>query len=67
MHLLRLVQSILPRDEALHQLQVARIPAREPLLAMLLEESLSELGHEVAGSAATVEQGLAALESTEIE
>jgi DNA-binding response OmpR family regulator len=39
----------------------------EPLLAMMLEESLGELGHEVAGSAATVEQGLAALDSTAID
>lgn len=35
----------------------------EPLLAMLLEESLAELGHEIAGSAATVEQALDTLES----
>lgn len=34
----------------------------EPLLAMLLEESLVELGHEVAGSAATVDQALATLD-----
>lgn len=31
----------------------------EPLLAMLLEEDLSDLGHEPVGSAATVEQALA--------
>jgi DNA-binding response OmpR family regulator len=30
----------------------------EPLLAMLLEESLAELGHEISGSAATVDQAL---------
>ena len=39
----------------------------EPLLAMLLEESLRELGHEVVASAATVEQGLAELDSVEID
>ena len=39
----------------------------EPLLAMLLEESLVELGHEVAGSAATVDQAMAALDSGEVD
>ena len=39
----------------------------EPLLAMLLEESLTELGHTVAGSAATVEQALATLDSETVE
>lgn len=39
----------------------------EPLLAMLLEESLVELGHEVAGSAATVDQALAALDGGEVD
>jgi len=39
----------------------------EPLLAMLLEESLLELGHEVAGSAATVEQALATLDGGEVD
>jgi len=39
----------------------------EPLLAMLLEESLVELGHEVAGSAATVEQALATLDGGEVD
>ncbi|HUQ13154.1 MAG TPA: response regulator [Novosphingobium sp.] len=34
----------------------------EPLLAMLLEESLVDLGHEIAGSAATVEQALSTLD-----
>lgn len=34
----------------------------EPLLAMMLEESLAELGHEIAGTAATVEQAMAALD-----
>lgn len=33
----------------------------EPLLAMLLEASLSDLGHDVAASAATVEQALITL------
>jgi len=39
----------------------------EPLLAMLLEESLVELGHEVAGSAATVDQALATLDAGEVD
>jgi DNA-binding response OmpR family regulator len=39
----------------------------EPLLSMLLEESVTELGHELAGSAATVEQALEALESGGID
>ena len=39
----------------------------EPLLAMLLEESLVELGHEIAASAATVEQALSALEAGPVE
>jgi len=39
----------------------------EPLLAMLLEESLIELGHEVAGSAATVEQAFATLDTEAVE
>lgn len=39
----------------------------EPLLAMLLEESLLELGHEVAGSAATVDQAMAALDAHEVD
>lgn len=34
----------------------------EPLLAMLLEESLSDLGHEPVGAAATVEQAHALLD-----
>ena len=39
----------------------------EPLLAMLLEESLRELGHDVVATAATVEQGLAELDAVEID
>ena len=39
----------------------------EPLLAMLIEESLAELGHEVVASAATVEQALAALDGGGID
>ena len=39
----------------------------EPLLAMLLEESLVELGHEVAGSAATVDQAFATLDSGDVD
>lgn len=39
----------------------------EPLLAMLLEENLEELGHELAGSAATVHQALSLLEQQDID
>lgn len=39
----------------------------EPLLSMLLEESVAELGHELAGSAATVDQALEALASNDID
>jgi DNA-binding response OmpR family regulator len=39
----------------------------EPLLSMLLEESVAELGHELAGSAATVKQALEALATSEID
>jgi DNA-binding response OmpR family regulator len=39
----------------------------EPLLAMLLEESVTELGHEVAGAAATVEQAMALLDEGTVE
>lgn len=39
----------------------------EPLLAMLLEQNLLELGHELAGLAATVPQALSVLEQTEID
>lgn len=39
----------------------------EPLLAMLLEENLAELGHELAGSAATVPQALSMLDLGEID
>ena len=39
----------------------------EPLLSMLLEESVTELGHELAGSAATVDQALEALEAQTID
>ena len=35
----------------------------EPLLAMMLEECLEDLGHELAGSAATVEQAFNLLDS----
>lgn len=37
----------------------------EPLLAMLLEESLAELGHEVAGCAATVDQAMAMIDAAQ--
>lgn len=39
----------------------------EPLLAMLLEESLTELGHEIAGSAATVDQAMDTLDGHPVE
>jgi DNA-binding response OmpR family regulator len=39
----------------------------EPLLSMLLEESVTELGHELAGSAATVDQALETLAAGEID
>jgi len=39
----------------------------EPLLAMLLEESLAELGHEVVGSAANVDQAMASMDTEEPE
>jgi DNA-binding response OmpR family regulator len=39
----------------------------EPLLSMLLEENVTELGHEVAGTAATVDQALALLDDVEVE
>lgn len=39
----------------------------EPLLAMLLEESLAELGHEVVASAATVGQALAEIDKTKLD
>jgi DNA-binding response OmpR family regulator len=39
----------------------------EPLLAMLLEENLSELGHEIAGVAATVEQATALLDAGPVD
>lgn len=39
----------------------------EPLLAMLLEESLAELGHEVVGSAATVDQAMLAMDRLELD
>ena len=39
----------------------------EPLLAMLLEESLAELGHEVIGCAATVDQAMITLDGIEID
>lgn len=39
----------------------------EPLLAMLLEESLAELGHEVVACAATVGQALGTIGAVEID
>src|ERR1043166_4677523 len=39
----------------------------EPLLSMLLEESVTELGHELAGSAATVDQALETLDTAPID
>ncbi len=39
----------------------------EPLLAMLLEESLTDLGHEPIGAAATVDQAMAMLDSQPVD
>ena len=39
----------------------------EPLLAMLLEQNLSELGHHLVGAAATVDQALAILDQSSID
>jgi CheY-like chemotaxis protein len=39
----------------------------EPLLAMLTEECLAELGHEVVGSAATAEQALAMIDTAKLD
>ena len=39
----------------------------EPLLAMLLEESLADLGHEAIGAAATADQALALIEAQDID
>jgi DNA-binding response OmpR family regulator len=39
----------------------------EPLLAMLTEECLAELGHEVVGSAANVDQAMAIIDTTELD
>jgi len=39
----------------------------EPLLAMLLEENLTDLGHEPVGAAATVEQAMAMLDAQDID
>lgn len=39
----------------------------EPLLAMLLEESLAELGHEAVGAAATVDQAQALLDEAPVD
>lgn len=39
----------------------------EPLLAMLLEENLADLGHEAVGTAATVDQALLMLDETDVD
>ncbi|MCC6942317.1 MAG: response regulator [Novosphingobium sp.] len=39
----------------------------EPLLAMLLEESIADLGHEPVGAAATVAQAFALLDQTPVD
>lgn len=39
----------------------------EPLLSMLLEENVAELGHEVVGAAGTVEHALALIDEVPIE
>lgn len=39
----------------------------EPLLAMLTEECLAELGHEVVGSAANVDQAMATIATVQVD
>ena len=39
----------------------------EPLLAMLLEESLAELGHDVVGCAASVDQAMLTIDGIELD
>lgn len=39
----------------------------EPLLAMLLEQNLMELGHELVGAAATVDQALSILDGAAVD
>ena len=39
----------------------------EPLLAMLLEESLAELGHQVVGCAATVDQAMLIMDGVKVD
>jgi len=39
----------------------------EPLLAMLLEENLADLGHEAIHTAATVDQALSMLDETDVD
>ena len=39
----------------------------EPLLAMLLEESLAELGHEVVGCSANIDQAMATIDGATID
>lgn len=39
----------------------------EPLLAMLLEDNLAQLGHELVGSAATVPQALSFLDQSDVD
>lgn len=39
----------------------------EPLIAMLLEENLGDLGHETVGTAATVDHALALLDSVQVD
>src|SRR5437870_3091947 len=39
----------------------------EPLLAMLTEECLAELGHEVVGSVANVDQALSVIDTTALD
>jgi len=39
----------------------------EPLLAMMLEENLSDLGHEMVGTAATVDQAFSLLDTETVD
>lgn len=39
----------------------------EPLLAMLLEENLADLGHQAVGTAATVDQALSMLDEADVD
>jgi len=55
--------------EAAHDLPVLRVLVVEDefLVSMLIEEMCADLGHEVVGPAATLEEGLALCETAEFE